>query len=58
MTGLSQAEVLARNQSRIPLGRLGTPEEVAQLAVFLASDQASYLTRAIVPMDGGAGSVI
>ena len=58
MTGLSQAEVLARNQSRIPLGRLGTPEEVAQLAVFLASDRASYLTRAIVPMDGGAGSVI
>ena len=58
MTGLSEAEVLARNQSRIPLGRLGTPEEVAQLAVFLASDQASYLTRAIVPIDGGAGSAI
>jgi len=58
MTGLSEAEVLARNQSKIPLGRLGTPEEVAQLAVFLASDQASYLTGAIVPVDGGAGSVI
>src|SRR6266513_3049668 len=58
MTGLPEAEVLARNQSKIPLGRLGTPEEVAQLAVFLASDRASYLTGAIVPMDGGAASVI
>jgi len=58
MTGLPEAEVLARIQSKIPLGRLGTPEEVAQLVVFLASDRASYLTGAIVPMDGGAGSVI
>jgi NAD(P)-dependent dehydrogenase (short-subunit alcohol dehydrogenase family) len=58
MTGLSEAQVLARNESKIPLGRLGTPEEVAQLVVFLASSRASYLTGAIVPMDGGAGAVI
>jgi NAD(P)-dependent dehydrogenase (short-subunit alcohol dehydrogenase family) len=58
MTGLSQQELLERQQSRIPLRRLCTPEEIAHVAVFLASDQASYVTGAIVPMDGGAGAVI
>lgn len=38
---------------RAPLGRLGTPEEVANLAVFLASNESSYLTGAIVRADGG-----
>jgi NAD(P)-dependent dehydrogenase (short-subunit alcohol dehydrogenase family) len=58
MTGLPEAELLARTQAKIPLGRLGTPEEVARVALFLASDQASYVTGAIVPMDGGSGAVI
>jgi NAD(P)-dependent dehydrogenase (short-subunit alcohol dehydrogenase family) len=38
---------------RAPLGRLGTPEEVAALAVFLASDESSYLNGAIIRADGG-----
>ncbi|MEO8740016.1 MAG: SDR family oxidoreductase [Casimicrobiaceae bacterium] len=58
MTGLAEAELLARSQARIPLGRLGSPEEVARVAVFLASDQASYVTGAIIAMDGGQGAVI
>jgi NAD(P)-dependent dehydrogenase (short-subunit alcohol dehydrogenase family) len=58
MTGLTEAELLKRSEARIPLGRLGTPEEVARVALFLASDQASYVTGAIVPMDGGANAVI
>jgi len=37
----------------IPLGRLGTPEDVAGVAVFLASDEAAYLTGTVVPVDGG-----
>jgi NAD(P)-dependent dehydrogenase (short-subunit alcohol dehydrogenase family) len=37
----------------VPLGRLGTAEEVAALALFLASDEASYITGAAVPIDGG-----
>ena len=39
--------------SRAPLGRLGTPDEIANLAVFLASDESSYLNGAIVRADGG-----
>ena len=58
MTGLREEELLERQQSRIPLKRLCTPEEIARVAVFLASDQASYVTGAIVPMDGGAAAVI
>ena len=38
---------------RAPLGRLGTPEEVAHLAVFLASDESSYVNGAILRADGG-----
>ena len=35
------------------MGRLGEPEEVAAAIVFLASDQASFITGAILPVDGG-----
>jgi NAD(P)-dependent dehydrogenase (short-subunit alcohol dehydrogenase family) len=38
---------------RAPLGRLGTPEEVAHLAVFLASDESLYINGAILRADGG-----
>jgi NAD(P)-dependent dehydrogenase (short-subunit alcohol dehydrogenase family) len=37
----------------IPLRRIGRPEEVAEAAVFLASDKASYITNSILPVDGG-----
>lgn len=58
MTGLAESELLSRNQMRIPLKRYATPEEVARVAVFLASSQASYVTGAIVPMDGASNAVI
>jgi NAD(P)-dependent dehydrogenase (short-subunit alcohol dehydrogenase family) len=57
MTGVAVDELRKRSEARIPLGRAGTPEEVAQVALFLASDRASYVTGAMVPMDGGAGAV-
>ena len=58
MTGLTASAILERQQSRIPLQRLARPEEIAQVALFLASAQASYVTGAIIPMDGGAAAVI
>ena len=58
MTGLPESELLKRSEAKIPLGRIGTPEEIARVVLFLASDQASYVTGAIVPMDGGANPVI
>jgi len=39
--------------SEIPLGRIGKPEEVAELALYLASDAASYVTGATLIIDGG-----
>jgi len=36
-----------------PMGRLGEPQEVAQAIAFLASDEASFITGAILPVDGG-----
>jgi NAD(P)-dependent dehydrogenase (short-subunit alcohol dehydrogenase family) len=36
-----------------PLGRAGQPTEVAEVAAFLASDKASYVTGATIPVDGG-----
>ena len=39
--------------SRTPLGRCGEPEEVARIALFLASDDASYITGQIIYADGG-----
>ncbi|MBB5783842.1 beta-ketoacyl-ACP reductase [Nonomuraea jabiensis] len=41
--------------SRIPLGRQAAPEEVARVVRFLAGDDASYITGAVIPVDGGLG---
>jgi len=40
---------------RIPAGRWGTKEEIAEVAVFLCSDKASYMTGQIFHVDGGLG---
>jgi NAD(P)-dependent dehydrogenase (short-subunit alcohol dehydrogenase family) len=44
-----------RNIARHPLGRLGSAEEVAELALFLASDRAQWITGSVYAIDGGAG---
>jgi NAD(P)-dependent dehydrogenase (short-subunit alcohol dehydrogenase family) len=56
--GITEAEALKRNEQRIPLGRVARAEEVASVALFLASEQASYVTGAVIPMDGGRLAVI
>lgn len=57
-TGRPKEELLAEQVAEIPMGRVGEPEEVANVAVFLASPRASYVTGAIIPMDGGLTSAI
>jgi len=55
--GISEADHLAlRTQSaaKIPVGRIGQPEEIASLVTFLASDQSLFLTGATIPIDGGS----
>ena len=48
-----EAETLQKLHQDQPIGRMGTPEEVAALALYLCSDQASFVTGASYPIDGG-----
>jgi 3-oxoacyl-[acyl-carrier protein] reductase len=52
-SGRSVEDVTAESVAKIPLGRLGEPEELANLVVFLASVAASYLTGTVTQVDGG-----
>lgn len=48
-----EAEKMKQLASSQPIGRMGTPEEVAQLALYLCSDEASFVTGVDYPIDGG-----
>jgi glucose 1-dehydrogenase len=50
---LNNPQLLALLKSKIPLGRLGKPDDVSGLAAFLASDDASYVTGSTFVVDGG-----
>lgn len=51
--GLTGAAALAELEREIPLGRIGTPEELARSIVFLGSELSAYVTGAMLPVDGG-----
>ena len=51
--GLIGSELGKELVARTPLGRLGQPEDIARVAVFLASDEASWVTGAFIPVSGG-----
>ncbi|MGH7826984.1 MAG: SDR family NAD(P)-dependent oxidoreductase [Candidatus Binatia bacterium] len=53
MVDTSTPEKLARYSTRVPLGRIGEPDDVAYAALYLASDEASFVTGAVLPVDGG-----
>ncbi len=53
MTAVLSEEVKAEWNKRIPLRRGGTPEDVANIAVFLASDLSAYVTGQVIQVDGG-----
>ena len=53
MVDTSTPEKLARYKTRVPVGRIGEPEDIAHAALYLASDAATMITAAILPVDGG-----
>jgi 3-oxoacyl-[acyl-carrier protein] reductase len=53
ISGLSREQYLARAVEDVPVGRIGTPEEFANVIVFLASERASYVTGVSAQVDGG-----
>ena len=53
MVAAIPSSVLEQYLSQIPVGRLGRPDEVARVVRFLADDDASYITGAVIPVNGG-----
>ena len=52
--GETPESLVQKRGSQVPMGRFGRPEEVANAALFLVSDEASYVTGVALPVDGGA----
>jgi len=58
LAGITPEEARARAIARIPMGRMASPEDIANAAVFLASDKARYMTGITITMDGATTPVI
>jgi NAD(P)-dependent dehydrogenase (short-subunit alcohol dehydrogenase family) len=58
MQGISPEGALDRARERLPLGRMAEPEEIAHAVLFLASAKASYVTGAILSMDGAVNPIV
>lgn len=58
LQGITPDEAAARATARLPLGRMAEPGEIADAVVFLASDRASYVTGAVLAMDGAVTPMV
>ena len=56
--GTTPAQARADRERQVPLRRFARPEEIAEVVLFLASDRASYVTGAVLSMDGGAAGTV
>jgi len=57
LAGRQSSDVIARIVSTVPMGRMGEPEEVAKVALFLASDDSSFVTGIELFVDGGRAQI-
>jgi NAD(P)-dependent dehydrogenase (short-subunit alcohol dehydrogenase family) len=57
-TGRPREDLAAARARRVPLGHQGTAWDVAHAALFLASDEAAFITGALLPVDGGQGAMV
>jgi 3-oxoacyl-[acyl-carrier protein] reductase len=55
MTAAMPQKAWDEKMTEIPMGRAGEPDEIAKVALFLASDLASYVTGAVIEVSGGKG---
>jgi NAD(P)-dependent dehydrogenase (short-subunit alcohol dehydrogenase family) len=56
-SGPAGQQMLASIVNRVPMGRFGTPDEIAKAAVFLASDDSTFVTATELFVDGGAAQI-
>ena len=53
MTAVLSEEIKETYRKQIPMQRMGTPEDIAHIACFLVSEEASYITGQVINIDGG-----